>query len=125
MKKVVLLICIIIFCFHASAQQYKHRLDELNKVIEKKDTFDSTRTKRIRALQLKLAGIAPGNRLAEYNICLNLYNEYKTFNYEQSFKYVLKLQELGHQMGDSAKVSYGKVKLGFILLSSGMFKETF
>jgi hypothetical protein len=125
MKKVVLLVCVIIYCFPAFSQQYKNRLDELNNVIEKKDVFDSSRTKRIRMLQRKLAAIKSGNRVAEYGICLNLYNEYKTFNYEQSFKYVLKLQELGHQMGDSAKVSYGKVKLGFIMLSSGMFKETF
>ncbi|HEX3385911.1 MAG TPA: DUF6377 domain-containing protein, partial [Mucilaginibacter sp.] len=39
--------------------------------------------------------------------------------------YVQKLQQVGHLLKDPAKVAVAKVKLGFILLSSGMFKETF
>jgi hypothetical protein len=60
-----------------------------------------------------------------YNLYLQLYNEYKSFNYDKAFSYIQKLQQTGQLLKDPAKIAYGKIKLGFILLSSGMFKETF
>jgi hypothetical protein len=126
MKKVLLFTVCLAYTLTVFAQKdHSARLAELNKVIEQKDVFDAAKARRIKVLQAQLDGLKTTDLIKKYNTCLNLYNEYKTFNYEKSFEYALKLQQLGQQLGDSSKVSYGKVKLGFILLSSGMFKETF
>src|SRR6185295_15355381 len=46
------------------------------------------------------------------------------FIYDSAFVNIQKLQRLAYKMNDPVRISYARVKLGFILLSSGMFKET-
>ena len=56
---------------------------------------------------------------------LRLYDEYAIFNYDSAYTYAKKLQELALQQNDLSRIAYAKIKLSFILLSSGMFKEVF
>jgi tetratricopeptide (TPR) repeat protein len=53
-----------------------------------------------------------------------LSTEYSTFIYDSAFKYIGELQTVAYRLNDPSKIAYGKIKLGLILLSSGMFKET-
>src|ERR1700761_324152 len=100
-------------------------ISRLNTILDKEKTFDAEKLKRIEKLKTALNN--PGNRSlnSQYNIYLDLYNEYKTFNYNQAFSYAHKLQQTGNLLNDPVKIAYAKIKLGFILLSSGMFKETY
>jgi tetratricopeptide (TPR) repeat protein len=61
----------------------------------------------------------------QYTVSLDLYNEYKSFNYDEAFYYARQLQRIGLLLNDPYRISLAKIKFGFILLSSGMFKETF
>src|SRR6201986_2995110 len=114
MKRILFLI-FFSFLFQAafSLQSSDSLLNKLNTVLDKKRDYDAEKIKRINDLRKR------------YGIYLALYNEYKSFNYAEAFNYTQKLQQAGRLLKDPAKIAYGKIKLGFILLSSGMFKETF
>jgi Domain of unknown function (DUF6377) len=125
--KRILLLTLFTFLFHVafSNERYDKLLIKLNSVLDNKQKFDAKKLMRITNLKKQLNtdnSFAPSVR---YTIYLQLYNEYKSFNYNEAFNYAQKLQQIGRTLKDPVKVAYGKVKLGFILLSSGMFKETF
>jgi tetratricopeptide (TPR) repeat protein len=54
-----------------------------------------------------------------------LYQEYASFNCDSAFGYAEKLQQVARQAKDRPGVAYAGMKLGFVLLSSGRFKEAF
>lgn len=98
-------------------------LEQLNQNIFKKQDFDRLKLQRIATLEQALkAHLSPGRK---YDLFNTLYHEYKSFNYDKAFFYSQKMQATGRLLNDPVKISDGKIKFGFILLSSGMFKETF
>lgn len=124
MKRIALCIAfIVIACKPVWASSNDRLLMQLNRVIEDKAQYDAGKLKRIATYQKELAKTQSLN--ARYDICLNLYNEFKAFNYNKAFIYSRKLQQLGQQLKEPSKIAYGKIKMGFTMLSSGMFKEAF
>jgi hypothetical protein len=53
-----------------------------------------------------------------------LSEEYKSFVYDSAFTYLHKCQQVSYRLKDPVKIAWCKLQLGFIFLSSGMFKET-
>nr|WP_067052918.1 DUF6377 domain-containing protein [Mucilaginibacter sp. L294] len=97
----------------------------LKKEIGRKNTYDEEKQDRINHLK-KLQHIT--NKLdysKQYDLCLKLYDEYKSYQYDSAYVYVNKLKDISIAMNDMSRAYYSQIKLGFILLSSGMFKETF
>lgn len=93
--------------------------------IETKDVPVKARLQRLDQLKQKLASVS-GTALEERFLLYDaIYNEYKTFIYDSAFSYAQKLIETSYQLKDNSKIAYSKLQLGFILVSSGMFKETF
>ncbi|WP_293309106.1 DUF6377 domain-containing protein [Pedobacter sp. UBA5917] len=129
MKYLLCLICLFIFQTDTFSGQNNTDQDENSLLIKlrnelgKKSFYDQEKTGRIEKLEKLLSSTDDLN--FRYEVYLKLYNEYKSFNYEKAFSYAFKLQEVGRLKRDPSKIAYGKVKLGFVLLSSGMFKETF
>src|SRR6195952_1949658 len=126
MKRILVLIPLL-FLFQTafSARGYDSLLNKLNTVLDKKNDYDADKIKRINGYKKQLNEDDSPNLNTRYAIYLKLYNEYKSFNYDEAFNYTQKLQQVGRLLKDPSKIAYGKIKLGFILLSSGMFKETF
>jgi tetratricopeptide (TPR) repeat protein len=58
-----------------------------------------------------------------YAKCLQLLNEYQSFSYDSAFKYVQKLNQLATKTNNRERKAFSKIRMGFTLLSSGMFKE--
>jgi hypothetical protein len=106
-------------------QRYDSLLNKLNTVLDKKKDYDEEKIRRINNLKKQLNDDDSPDLNKRHGVYLELYNEYKSFNYAEAFSYTQKLQQVGRLLNDPAKIAYGKIKLGFILLSSGMFKETF
>ena len=125
--KRVLLILPFLFLFQAAfaVKSYDSLLNKLNGVLDQKKSYDIEKVKRIEKLEKTLAESSSSDLENRYLLYLQLYDEYKSFNYDKAFYYVQRLQQTGRLLADPAKIAYGKIKLGFILLSSGMFKETF
>jgi len=125
--KRLLVFAFSLLLFHAvfAGQGDDSLLNKLNTVLDKKKQYDADKINRIDKLKKSLNDDDNPSPAARYAIYLKLYNEYKSFNYDEAFNYTQKLQQSGRLLKDPAKIAYGKIKLGFILLSSGMFKETF
>ena len=92
---------------------------------EKKHRLMAGKMERIVQLKKQLTANGEYSPARRYDIYLGLYTEYKSFNFRQAYYYAQKLQQTGRVMNDPVRVAYGRVKMGFTLLSSGMFKETF
>lgn len=123
--KIISLLIVFAFAITASYAQdtTEGMLDQLNQSIARKEQFDEMKIQRISALERSLKTELGYNE--KYNIYASLYNEYKSFNYDKAFSYSQKMQLTGRLLNDPVKIADGKIKFGFILLSSGMFKETF
>lgn len=92
-------------------EQTKEHATEYDR--QKQTTIDGIKNK------LKLTTDLP----ARFNLCLQLYEEYKSFNYDSSYIYAGKLREIATQLHDPARVLQAKLKGSFALLSAGLFKE--
>ena len=99
-------------------------LQQLNERIAEKDRYDGGKNARITVLQNALELSANASAVRKYELYTNLYEEYKSYNYDKAFYYAQRMQEYGRKLRDPVKIATGKITMGFILLSSGMFKET-
>ncbi|MES2276695.1 MAG: DUF6377 domain-containing protein [Bacteroidota bacterium] len=99
--------------------------DELKLEFNKKNSYDNGKEIRIQHLKSTLIHIPSANLKSQFDICNKLYDEYKSYQYDSAYVYANKLQDLSRALHDKPKEDFSKIKVGFILLSSGMFKETF
>jgi len=118
-KKIILFISLIFTCLHTYANQ-DSLLKELDKVLLQKDKYTKQKIKHIDEIKKSISR-NPSEQLNQYEL---LFEEYKTFNFDSAFVYASKIYEVAAFSKDPAKISLAKKNLGFILLSSGMFKET-
>lgn len=103
--------------------QNRNITEQLNQAILKKQNFDKDKLKRIADLEERSE--INGDLKSSYNVYSALFNEYKSFNYEKAFFYCQKIHKIAHSIKDPVRIAESKINFGFILLSSGMFKETF
>lgn len=89
------------------------------------NAYTASKAEQIKALQQEFKKSGTADVAARYGINSMIYEAYKSFNYDSAFYYANRLQNIAYTLGDKAKINDSKVKLGFIFLSSGMFKETF
>src|SRR6187549_1587553 len=112
------------FCFLLSVGSVNSQtisdslLSELQKTIDHKEEYVQAKLKRIDNYKAQIAQ-SPDR----FRIYFKIYEEYKTLNYDSAFTYVRKLQDEAYRSKNSSQIAFAKVKLGFILLSSGMFNE--
>jgi hypothetical protein len=97
-------------------------LNQLNAVLANKDVFVKQKLDRIENLDKKLNKVTDAN--SKYILCSQLFGEYKNFSYDSAYNYAKKLELLAAGLQKPALVASAKMKLGFTLISSGMFKET-
>ncbi|MBS1660750.1 MAG: tetratricopeptide repeat protein, partial [Bacteroidetes bacterium] len=100
------------------------QFDQLNQTIAASPKYDSAKIHSIQQLKTSSSNIKDDNLPARFDATLCLYESYKVFNYDSAFTYARQLQELARQLGDPNRITYARVKMGFCLLSAGMFKET-
>ncbi len=122
--------CVLIFLFLGAFRSFSNpKTDSLIQVlvlaIEKKDVSVKARLQRLDQLKQKLASPKAASLEEKFWLYNAIYNEYKTFIYDSAFSYAHKLIQTSYQLKDNSKIGYARVQLGFILVSSGMFKETF
>lgn len=99
-------------------------INVLNTALQNKDTYVQAKLARIDQYRNQLAGLTGKNDAQHFDLLDKLSDEYKTFVYDSAFIYINKLQQVAYEMKDPVRIAHARVKLGFILISSGMFKET-
>ncbi|NSL89313.1 DUF6377 domain-containing protein [Chitinophaga solisilvae] len=119
--------CLIVLLTLQIAVSGKGRQDsllkELNLNIEKAAAYDALKIRGIDSIRHTLS--ATGNDLhLRFQIYQHLYEAYKVFNFDSAFVYAHLMEKTATELHDPVRVTYAKTRLGFILLSSGMFTET-
>src|SRR5450631_3225934 len=99
-------------------------LNELNTNIDAAPKYDDEKLRTIDELKSSLTGKQYEGLQTQFQTYLRLYEEYKVFNYDSAFGYAKRLQQTALKIGDPLPIMLARLKLGFCLLSSGMFKET-
>ncbi|SDF90648.1 DUF6377 domain-containing protein [Mucilaginibacter gossypii] len=100
-------------------------LEELKTEIAKKNIYDSSKEARIRKLKAYQSTLSQTNYDARFDTWDKLYIEYKSYQFDSAYVYVDKMISLSKVTGNKPKEYYSYVRMAFILLSSGMFNETF
>lgn len=100
-------------------------LQNLDRLIENRETWLNRKLEKIQELKNdeNNVNVSKNPELA-FDIYDKLYGEYKSFVYDSAFKYVLKINNIALQIGDRDKIGQAQIKMGFTLLSSGLFKES-
>lgn len=125
LSRLLLIVTVLSFFLTARCQDSTALLlNRLNQAIEASPRYDSAKVHTIRQLTADLAATPRSDLHALFNGCLKLYEEYKVFNYDSGFSYARQLQATALELSDPNLTTYARLKLGFCLLSSGMFKET-
>jgi hypothetical protein len=97
-------------------------LIQLNEAIENKSEYQEVKLERLKELHERLARARSAD--IQFDILKALSKEYETFIYDSAFSNIRKLQDAAYRLKDPVKIAYAKNRLGLILVSSGMFKET-
>ena len=119
------LLCLF-FTFTSIATTFSDSLiNELNTSIKLSGTYDNKNLKEIASLKNLLSKTAPDALSEQYAIHLKLYEAYKYYNYDSAFDYSKKLQKFAQYKNDPTMLADASSKLVFIMLSGGMFKESF
>ncbi|MEO7049017.1 MAG: DUF6377 domain-containing protein [Ferruginibacter sp.] len=118
--------CIVFFVFTAFFGNCQTNtgdlLLKLDDAIAQSKGLDDAKQLRIAKLTSSLHEDQPAGLFEKY---LALYEEYYIFNYDSAYTYAKKMESLAAKLNQPSLMAYSKVKLSFIQLSSGMFKEVF
>jgi len=95
-------------------------LHQLDMAIDNRDVYLKEKLARIEKLKEAAHQLKEIDR---YELYGKVYNEYKSFIYDSAFRYAIKLQNIAYKLNDPVKIGNTKIKLGFVLVSSGLFNE--
>lgn len=114
-----LVLCLLLITSSAWSQSDPDSImRELNAILDRKDEFVQAKLKRIDDYKSQVRTSAD-----RFHTYFRIYEEYKSLVYDSAFAYARKLQDEAYKEHNDVKIAFSKVKLGFVLLSSGMFNE--
>jgi len=98
---------------------------KLSSSIELSPKYDAEKIAEINGLKASLQFLRKTNLDKKYPIIRSIYEEYKRFNYDSAFLYARELLDVSYQIQSRPLIEDSKVKLSFILVSAGLFKDAF
>jgi hypothetical protein len=84
--------------------------------ISKKNIYDGQKQSRIKQLKHLQQTTSNSDNIRQYDICLKLYDEYKSYQYDSAYVYVNKLKNISLALKDVQRIYYCQIKLVFIIL---------
>lgn len=122
MRKLLLIVTWVLAWSPLLAQQsIESALLKLDQTIKQAGLFDSLKEQHIQQIKTTLSATPQTAR--RFDLCLRLYEEYKSYRYDSAYSYALKLQDAASQLNDKALLQQAKLKICFSLLSAGLFKD--
>jgi tetratricopeptide (TPR) repeat protein len=124
-SSLLFLIFLIVPVCSFSSNETDKLLNELDNQLLKKQDYFNEKNVRIHQLTIDLSQAKKmGQTARAYDLSNLLLDEYETFSYDSSFRYVSIVNTLAVKLGNPDKIALSKIKMGFSLLSSGLFKES-
>lgn len=99
-------------------------LKELRAAINNSQLYDEEKNKTINSLKEQLTGLGKFDLTGQFNIYNKLFEEYRVYNYDTAYYYTQKMIQIGRKLNNNSFLALANLNLGFIHLSSGMFKES-
>jgi hypothetical protein len=118
--KFTLLVLLVLSVSLLNAQSTDSLLNQLNAEIARRSEYVTSKLHRIDSLK---GVLHHSDKKDQYNLSLQIYDEYKTFIYDSAFLYARKLQTLARGLNQLTDITHAKIKIGFVLVSAGMFNE--
>jgi len=126
MRILILSFCMLLFGYPAfSSAKTDSLLAALKTEIARKKIYDGEKEKRIKTLKQELQTASASNFTTQYDIYGKLFEEYKVYQFDSAYVYVQKMLTIAQANKDMPRLYKSKIKLSFILITAGMFKETF
>ncbi len=124
MKLNFVFILLLSSSFSLAGQNSSGLLKELEQVLNNKDFYIEQRKSLIQKKKNELHTYASSNKHREQLIAnLQLVYEYQSFIYDSAQFYVEQAKKIAYAMKNDSLTNQVKIREGFILLSSGLFKE--
>ena len=106
------------------AQEKKLLLQELDRELSNQQIYVKEKHEQINRLKEEvIKQDLRGDTLGQFKSYLNLFEEYKSFKYDSAYYYLDKAKGTAGIIDNPELTAKAKLKEGFILLSSGLFKE--
>ncbi len=126
MKNIIILAFLALRFSCSFGQDYREAIDELEKTLDKKDIYLEQKKVSIQKKKETLHVFETSNDLRkQVLVSLELVYEYQSFVYDSAQYYVNEAKRIAYQINDPSLISRIKIREGFVLLSSGLFKEAF
>ncbi|HEY6915814.1 MAG TPA: DUF6377 domain-containing protein [Paludibacter sp.] len=123
LKKIVFIIPVVLFSVSANAQEnLDSLLLKLDETIEKSHIYIQKREERIKILKDELKKVRR-NSIDEFNVNNQLFKEYKPYICDSALHFQNRNIEIAKWLNDSRKEYESKMKVAFIMGSTGMYKE--
>jgi DNA-binding CsgD family transcriptional regulator len=115
---------IFLITIPAFANEINPTLKELDKTLDKKEFYIRQKYARIKGLKKNVNKFTLSQDNPNlYRSYMQLFNEYKSFKYDSAYYYLEKAKQKAIGLKKPELLSKVRIKEGFILLSSGLFKE--
>ena len=120
----ILVIFLLFSGFLSSAKEKFPILDELDQALLKKEIYMRQKYAKIKNLNIsehKFTLSKDDRNL--YHTYMSLFSEYRSFKYDSAYYYLERAKSRAFALKDPQLLSQTRIKEGFVLLSSGLFKE--
>ena len=97
-------------------------LQVLDRELVKADTYLEANHRQITRLKQQLEATTASSE-TRFRLLDSIFEGYKSVLYDSAFHYVQRMQEVAYQIGNPSHIVQSRIKMGFIFISSGMFKE--
>ncbi len=124
MKYRLTLLLLVLQFFCSSAQNYTTSILELESVLDDKSTYIRQREELIQQKKEELYVLGSAKDFSkQIQMCLQLVYEYQSYIYDSAQNYINQAKEIAYHLNDQSLIAHVKTREGFVLLSSGLFKE--
>ncbi|RZK31987.1 MAG: tetratricopeptide repeat protein [Hymenobacter sp.] len=120
----LVVLCGLLGARQAAAAPADSLLTALNQALTHQSDYDNQRWQQIHRLTASFKAHRADDA-AKFALGLRVYEAYKAFKHDSAFVYCQKLRQLAGALGSPEKREAAQLRLAFVLLSAGLFKETF
>ena len=120
----IIILYFFIAGFSLAAKETNPVLEELDKVLLKKEIYLKQKYRKIEVLKKNVSKFTLSqNNEQLYDNYMLLFDEYKSFKYDSAYYYLEQAKIKAIVLKDPKYLAKSRIKEGFVLLSSGLFKE--
>ncbi len=123
LKTLLLYVTLLHLCLSSLSQTRSGLFDSLYLAIEKTNSYDALKKEKIESIRNDYRENADKSLPTQYDYNLRLYDEYKVYLFDSAFVYAVNLEKTASTINDSVKTIQAKIKLSFVLVSAGLYKE--